>query len=79
DGRLPMDDHHTRIIVVGASFAQAQALAEGVAEDAFDNVAFFGADAVIVERALRESRERRAKEAMGLEPVPSAGPRLVQD
>src|SRR5262249_4922746 len=36
DGRLPMDDHHTRIIVVGESSAQAQALAEGVARDAFD-------------------------------------------
>ncbi len=52
DGRLPMDDHHTRIIVVGASGQQARALAEGVARDAFDNVAFFAGDAVKVEEAL---------------------------
>jgi rhodanese-related sulfurtransferase len=44
DGRLPMDDHHTRIIVIGAHAAQARAVAEGVAADAFDNVSFFAGD-----------------------------------
>ena len=63
DGRLPMDDHHTRILVVGASGSQAQALAEGIAKDAFDNVAFFGGDAALVERAM----------------VPSPVPRVSQD
>src|SRR5262249_6733188 len=69
DGRLPMDDHHTRILVVGATSAQAQALAEGVARDAFDNVSFFGGDATIVERALRKSGERQDSEAL-LETAP---------
>jgi rhodanese-related sulfurtransferase len=41
DGRLPMEDHHTRIVVVGANAAQARALAEALAKEAFDNVAFF--------------------------------------
>src|SRR5262245_26727611 len=67
DGRLPMDDHHTRILVVGASAAQAQALAEGVAKDAFDNVSFFAGDPTDLERALRASVERRAKGATLLE------------
>jgi rhodanese-related sulfurtransferase len=79
DGRLPMDDHHTRILVVGASGSQAQALAEGVAKDAFDNVAFFGRDATVVERALKDSAHKRAKEAELLEPEPSSRPRVSQD
>ena len=54
DGRLPMDDHHTRIIVVGANAAQAHALAEGVARDAFDNVSFFAGDVAVLERSLEE-------------------------
>lgn len=45
DGRLPMEDHHTRIVVVGANAAQAQAVAAAVAHEAFDNVAFFAGDA----------------------------------
>jgi len=79
DGRLPMDDHHTRILVVGASATQAQALAEGVAKDAFDNVAFFGGDVRHVERALRDSVEKRAKEARLLETEPSPRPRVSPD
>ena len=41
DGRLPMADHNTRIFVVGDSGAQARAVAEAIARDAFHNVAFF--------------------------------------
>jgi rhodanese-related sulfurtransferase len=41
DGRLPMADHNTRIFVVGDSGAQARAVAEAIARDAFYNVAFF--------------------------------------
>jgi rhodanese-related sulfurtransferase len=79
DGRLPMDDHHTRIIVVGTSAAEAQTLAEGVAKDAFDNVSFFGGDSTALERALRESGERRAKEATLLETAPTTQPRVSED
>ena len=79
DGRLPMDDHHTRILVVGASSTQAQALAEAVAKDAFDNVAFFGGDPALVERALRSSAERRAKEAGLAETGTSPHPRVFRD
>jgi rhodanese-related sulfurtransferase len=79
DGRLPMDDHHTRIIVVGASSAQAQALAEGVAKDAFDNVAFFGGDATLVQHAVEKAEEKRAREARLLESAPSPRPRVSRD
>jgi len=79
DGRLPMDDHHTRIIVVGSSAVQAQALAEGVARDAFDNVAFFGGDATVLERALRQSGGRRATQATLLETAPTTQPKVSKD
>jgi len=41
DGRLPMNDHNTRIIVFGRDEAQALAVAEALAREAFHNVAFF--------------------------------------
>jgi rhodanese-related sulfurtransferase len=42
DGRLPMEDHNTRLIVFGRDGAQAQAVAEAIAQEAFHNVAYFG-------------------------------------
>ena len=42
DGRLPMNDHNTRIIVVGANAADARYVAEALAREAFHNVAFYG-------------------------------------
>ena len=41
DGRLPMNDHNTRIIVVGTSGADASYVAEALAREAFHNVAYF--------------------------------------
>ena len=41
DGRLPMEDHNTRIVIFGRDAAQARALAEAVIREAFHNVAYF--------------------------------------
>ncbi|HEX6279996.1 MAG TPA: rhodanese-like domain-containing protein [Pyrinomonadaceae bacterium] len=41
DGRLPMDDHNTRIIVFGGSPEQAMAVAEAIIREGFHNVAYF--------------------------------------
>jgi len=41
DGRLPMEDHNTRIIVFGKTGDQAKAVAEAIAGEAFHNVSFF--------------------------------------
>ncbi|HUF76783.1 MAG TPA: protein kinase [Longimicrobiales bacterium] len=41
DGRLPMDDHNTRIIVVGSSAEDARFVAQAIAYEAFHNVAYF--------------------------------------
>lgn len=41
DGRLPMTDHNTRVIVVGENGPGARAVAEELARNAFHNVTFF--------------------------------------
>lgn len=41
DGRLPMEDHNTRIVAFGRDASQARALAEAVAREAFHNVSYF--------------------------------------
>ncbi len=43
DGRLPMEDHNTRIIVFGKTPEQAKAVAEAIVKEAFHNVSFFDA------------------------------------
>jgi rhodanese-related sulfurtransferase len=41
DGRLPMEDHNTRIVVFGSEAAQARAVTAELAKNAFHNVAYF--------------------------------------
>lgn len=41
DGRLPMEDHNARIIVVGQDSAAARYVAEALAREAFHNVSYF--------------------------------------
>lgn len=41
DGRLPMEDHNTRIIVFGAEGRQAREAAAALAREAFHNVSYF--------------------------------------
>ena len=43
DGRLPMEDHNTRILVFGADGKSAQAVADAIAGEAFHNVSFVAA------------------------------------
>jgi hypothetical protein len=53
DGRLPMEDHNTRIIVLGRDATQAQVVAEAIAHEAFHNVALCGDMFVsLVQRSL---------------------------
>lgn len=41
DGRLPMEDHNTRILVFGSDAASARYVAEALTREAFHNVSFF--------------------------------------
>jgi len=41
DGRLPMEDHNTRIIVLGGDPGMARTVAEAITHEAFQNVAYF--------------------------------------
>jgi rhodanese-related sulfurtransferase len=45
DGRLPMEDHNTRIICFGETGSQAKALADEISKNAFHNVTFFDGSA----------------------------------
>ena len=53
NGRLPMEDHNTRIIVFGQTAEQAKAVAEAIAKEAFHNVSFFDADVEQFKSALQ--------------------------
>lgn len=44
DGRVPMEDHNTRIIVFGRDGQQARAVAEALTREAFHNVSYFEGD-----------------------------------
>ena len=56
DGRLPMEDHNTRIIVFGASAADARAVADAIAGEAFQNVSFVAEPLSDIRQALRSHR-----------------------
>jgi rhodanese-related sulfurtransferase len=53
DGRLPVDDHNTRIVVFGANARDARAVADAIASEAFHNVSFVAESFDEVQRALR--------------------------
>ncbi len=56
DGRLPMEDHNTRIIVFGANARNAQAVADAIAREAFHNVSFVAEPVEQVQRALGQGK-----------------------
>jgi rhodanese-related sulfurtransferase len=41
DGRLPMEDHNTRLVVVGRDASESRYVAEALAREAFHNVSYF--------------------------------------
>lgn len=55
DGRLPMDDHNTRIVVFGADGKDARAVADAIASEAFHNVTFVADPFEQLRQALGQS------------------------
>jgi rhodanese-related sulfurtransferase len=53
DGRLPMEDHNTRIVVFGRDGAQARLVAEAVVNEAFHNVGFYDGPFATIKAATR--------------------------
>jgi len=53
DGRLPMEDHNTRIIVFGQDGTQAKEVAEAIVCEAFHNVSYFDGTYEQLERSFR--------------------------
>lgn len=56
DGRLPMEDHNTRIVVLGTDADAARYVAEALTREAFHNVSFFAGSFAAVQRALTSSQ-----------------------
>jgi rhodanese-related sulfurtransferase len=53
DGRLPMEDHNTRIVVFGSNPEEARRAAEEIARNAFHNVSYFGCTFVEFQEIVR--------------------------
>jgi rhodanese-related sulfurtransferase len=53
DGRLPMEDHNTRLIIIGRDVAEARYVAEALMREAFHNVAYFRGSFQEAQAALR--------------------------
>lgn len=58
DGRLPMEDHNTRLIVVGRNAAEARYVAEALTRESFHNVAFFPGTFEEAQAALKMERSQ---------------------
>ena len=54
DGRLPMEDHNTRLIIVGQDAATARYVADAVAREAFQNVTYFAGSVDQLRAALKK-------------------------
>ena len=53
DGRLPMEDHNTRIVVFGQDGEQARIVAEAIAREAFHNVSYFAGTFDMIQGLMR--------------------------
>ena len=58
DSRLPMEDHNTRILVIGADGEAASYVAEALAREAFHNVSYFAGSFATVQKALTHEGSR---------------------
>jgi rhodanese-related sulfurtransferase len=61
DGRLPMEDHNTRLIVVGATSEDALYVARALTREAFHNVAYFPGTFAEAQAALKRDRSSEKK------------------
>lgn len=69
DGRLPMNDHNTRIIVFGKTGEDARAVADAIASEAFHNVSFVREPAGQVIRALAAGERATYAPGEPIDPV----------
>ena len=58
DGRLPMEDHNTRIVVFGKDEPQARLVAEALAREAFQNVSYFAGTIEALQAAVIPAESR---------------------
>ena len=65
DGRLPMEDHNTRIVVLGADAGAARYVAEALTREAFHNVSYFPGPFETIRTRTRVARPRGSRPARG--------------
>ena len=53
DGRLPMEDHNTRVVVIGRDAGEARYVAEALTHEAFHNVSYYAGSFVEALAAIR--------------------------
>ena len=58
DSRLPMEDHNTRILVIGADGEAARYVAGALAREAFHNVSYFAGSFATVQKSLTHDESR---------------------
>jgi rhodanese-related sulfurtransferase len=54
DGRLPMQDHNTRLIVFGRDGEQAREVAEALAREAFHNITYFAGTYELLKESINK-------------------------
>ena len=59
DGRLPMNDHNTRIVVLGTDGREARYVAEALTREAFHNVAFYDGTFAQAQSVLKPAGRRQ--------------------
>ncbi|MFD1734284.1 rhodanese-like domain-containing protein [Deinococcus malanensis] len=53
DGRLPMEDHNTRVVVFGSTVSEARTVAQELGSHAFHNVTYFNGTARLLAQTLQ--------------------------
>lgn len=53
DGRLPMEDHNTRVVVFGTTVGEARSVAQEIVSHAFHNVTYFNGPAQLLTTTLQ--------------------------
>ena len=68
DGRLPMEDHNTRIIVFGQDSEQARAVAAALVREAFHNVTYFAGTYEALKASMSDSHDSASRPGYVLKP-----------
>lgn len=78
DGRLPMQDHNTRVVVFGDSVDEARSVAQELVSHAFHNVTYFNGPARLLATVLQAAGAGRHRDQAHGHPAEPGGSRFRQ-